>query len=274
MTHPFSPCHEQCQTPEWCFSDGGCEGGRQLSNERHDEEPDDFIYPENAVCPAKSLVCDASGFCRDQLMLPSQTAWYQDLVWLCSLIDHHQIWLLSGHVSDQCIVDNWLACKAEPTVDEKLRLVTAKKWLQCVLEARGEDIAKAWLIGRHLAGQSPEKQFGTESSALSRIRHESAPITGCSEPTRAQIAVDYRSSHGNLVQQALFIGIIRSSESSTEATARLYHRHTDGVVSIWCQPYSSAVLRRSGACQAAGRTAKQACSIRQTARYPQGKNSS
>lgn len=176
MTHPFSPCHEQCQTPEWCFSDGGCDGGRQLVRERHDEEPDDFVCPENVVCPAQAA-CDAAGFCRDQLKLPSQTAWYQDLVWLHDVIEHYQIWSLSGHVSDQCVVDDWLAFRTEPTADEKLRLATARKWLQYVLETRGKDIANAWFIGRHLAGQSPGEairagRFGlVEDSARERAHY-------------------------------------------------------------------------------------------------------
>lgn len=172
MTHPLSPCNENCPTPVWCF-DHGCIVATGRRVERHDEEPDDFICPENVTCPTQES-CDSSGVCRDQVGAATQAAWYQRLKWLSEVAGHHQVWLLSGHVSDRCIVEEWLSCKSTPTDAEKLRIAVAESCLRLVLETRGQDIARAWFIGRHLSGRSPgeairDGHFGlVEDSARER----------------------------------------------------------------------------------------------------------
>lgn len=146
--------------------------------ERHDEEPDDFVSSGECRLPRASRV-------RYGWLLPrsAQVAFSNRLVSgsLFSIMMSSSIIksALSGHVSDQCVVDDWLAFRAEPTADEKLvqPFATARKWLQYVLETRGKDIANAWFIGRHLAGQSPGEairagRFGlVEDSARERAHY-------------------------------------------------------------------------------------------------------
>lgn len=112
------------------------------------------MCPENYKCPTECS-CDSAGICLDQLQPTSRTVWFQQIEWLSEVLGHHQVWLLSGHISDQCIVDQWLAQDAEPTDDEKERLYFAATWLRYVLERRGRSIALGWFIGRHLSGLSP-----------------------------------------------------------------------------------------------------------------------
>lgn len=119
--------------------------------ERHDQEPDDYVCPEDITCETQET-CDTIGFCYKQTGHPTGTAWYQRIQRLRTIIGDYQIWLLSGDISDDCIVDQWLHLKREPTPDEKLRLLTADKWLAYVESRRGADYARAWFIGNNFDG--------------------------------------------------------------------------------------------------------------------------
>ncbi|USN95989.1 MAG: hypothetical protein H6797_02805 [Candidatus Nomurabacteria bacterium] len=150
MTHPFSACNENCPTPVWCI-DKGCVHTFATSAERHDQEPDDFICPEDIACDSQEI-CDSIGFCRKQLVHPTETAWYQRIRRLGDIIGYHQIWLLSGNIDDICIVDQWLNLKCEPTTDEKLRMLAADRWLTYVQARKGISFARSWFIGNNFYG--------------------------------------------------------------------------------------------------------------------------
>jgi len=119
--------------------------------ERHDQESDDYICPEDITCESQET-CDLVGLCHKQMVHPTETAWYKRIKRLRELIGDHQIWLFSDDVSDECIVDRWLARKCEPTVDEKLRMLAAEKWLKYVTDRKGADSARAWFIGNNFDG--------------------------------------------------------------------------------------------------------------------------
>lgn len=150
MTQPLPPCNMDCPTPVWCF-EKGCVKIQPTNIERHDQEPDDYICPEDITCESQET-CDIIGLCHKQLVHATKTAWYQRIERLRDIIDDYQIWLFSEDVSDECIVDRWLDCKCEPTVNEKLRMLCAEKWLKYVAERKGTDAARAWFIGNNFDG--------------------------------------------------------------------------------------------------------------------------
>lgn len=150
MTHPFSPCNEQCTAPKGCFQECSYEFNRM--HERHDQEPDDFICPEDITCEMQDT-CNAFGVCyRQTQMKPTKTAWYKRILHLRNMIDDHQIWLVSGDIGDICIVDRWIELEIEPTPEQKLRMLCAEKWLKYVAQRKGLAAARAWFIGNNFDG--------------------------------------------------------------------------------------------------------------------------
>ena len=151
MTHPVSPCNENCPTPMWCF-ENNCVARSNNSGERHDEEPDDFLCPEDITCESQET-CIAIGFCHKQMQHPAQTAWYRRIKRLNDIVGEHQVWLLSGNIGDICVVDQWLSFECEPSPYEKIRMLVADTWLAYVEARMGTRIAHAWFIGSNFDGQ-------------------------------------------------------------------------------------------------------------------------
>ena len=139
MTHPLGPCGN------------GYDASSFSNTERHDQEPNDFVCPEDVTCESIDA-CDAFGICRKQMMHPTQTAWYRRIERLRNVIGDYQLWLFSEDTSDECVVDKWIECKREPTADEKLRMLCADKWLKYVAAHKGIDVARAWFIGNNFDG--------------------------------------------------------------------------------------------------------------------------
>lgn len=144
------PCQFECLRPMQC-SVYGCAKVDTIAGERHDQEPDHYLCPEDITCESPEA-CDIVGLCRKQLMHPTQTMWYKRIQRLREIIDDYQIWLFSDDVSDHCIVDQWLRCRTEPNSNEKLRMLCAEKWLKYVARQKGIEAARAWFIGNNFDG--------------------------------------------------------------------------------------------------------------------------
>jgi hypothetical protein len=157
MTHPLSPCNENCPSPLRCFDNSTC-ATINLDTPQSIGITDEFACVENYRCPTAAM-CHLSKLCQEQMHLSSQTTWYRHITYLRQVIGDHQIWLLSGNIGDDCIVKQWIQLEVVPTADEKQRLHIAQQCVESIADLRGQDIARGWFVGRNVAGMYAYEAF-------------------------------------------------------------------------------------------------------------------